>query len=1253
MRKTIFYITISLCLSAVLFAGIQQWSVHNDQAKITLSPNPVPTTQESTYFNPTPPNISLGGIMFTGYKSDGTDAFSIVLLQPITAGTILHFTDRGWDIADGGFDTSEGTLTFTFGRDFSCGEEILFEDGGWHATDVNGSSAGTVSESGNFSLSTSGDQIFAYETPTPTTSNESAFVAAIHMNGNWDSDVSGGNADTESERPSTFNGSGAAYAIVFGSEYDNAKYDCSTTSGSTTAILSGLGNNSNWQKGNNSSDIDDLDNFCQFCCGAPIAITLSGPSTVDADSTFVIHVIGSLGVGENWNLYLGICGGTPLQTTMTDSFVITAPSTAGEYTYYVNSSASDCPNACEAITICVDNQYSTCTNCSSSLDIEDCGDCHLPSPAPNPPLMANCDDIRIVLLLDESGSLNSSRMDVEDGVNNFVTALNGSGAELALIEFSTYARLVTNYTPMNSALVTNVQNYFNGIPYNGYTYNPNGGTNWHHAIALAASLAQADLIIFFTDGEPNYYGTSLIYSCDYAPSIVNPVKIANQLKNNGSHIFMLGVGNSINNTNLQRMSGTTQYMAGTNTVGTSDWTIENFDNLAQCLEDFAYEICATTITLEKTVLDTTCLGDTITFRFIVENTGPTNDAESTQVKDTLPPGYLLLPYSGSKTVCIGNACSPSQPSNTICWTIGNLLPGLSDTVYINALVQSSNNLENTAWATSTTADTVSSIVSDIPIDTTPPSIMCTPSCLNSPQEPLNGEDCNSCSTTISGNGTVTVSSGMKVCISASTSFTGNVTVDGGTLVVCGNMTPSNFTLNNGTVILLGTASFNNINFNNSGSIFKNYGTVTFQNLTCQGTIENHGTLIANGNANINTSTSLFINTGNASFGNNLIVNGALNNYGSIYVDHNLNGNGQSIINNYCEIDVNNTMSLNNLFQNSGLITVVSNITLQNGSVSDFRNKSAIYAGGGILNGAISVDGCSFMSVSYSELNSSLTIAGDLHICDANGFFDINNYNAGYMVNCSPCNIDSVLTCDDDTSATALGIPIVVDDYDSNPIVYYRDIIISGCINGLSEFTRRWYALDACGNLDSCDQIFQILDTVPPTIIPPLDTIVECDGLNNSADFSSWVDLNGRAIASDDCDSVIWTYSLVSSISGCGSTRIDSVLFIATDKCGNADSVGARFIIVDTTPPVITCPADVTLDCPADTSTTNTGVATATDACSSITISHSDAVTSDCGTTYQVVRTWLAVDACGNSSSCDQLITVQDTTRPVKIGRAHV
>ncbi len=167
--------------------------------------------------------------------------------------------------------------------------------------------------------------------------------------------------------------------------------------------------------------------------------------------------------------------------------------------------------------------------------------------------------------------------------------------------------------------------------------------------------------------------------------------------------------------------------------------------------------------------------------------------------------------------------------------------------------------------------------------------------------------------------------------------------------------------------------------------------------------------------------------------------------------------------------------------------------------------------------------------------------------------------------------------------------------------------------------------------------------------------MECDGAGNAAALAAWLASNGGATATDVCGGVTWTNNFTSLSDDCGATGSATVTFTAEDDCGNTSVTTATFTIEDTTDPVVTCPSNTTVSCEDDNSSASTGVATATDNCdASPTVSESQSSTKgidpdDCDFyTYTITRTWTADDACGNSSSCNQTITVQDITDPTPV-----
>jgi hypothetical protein len=201
---------------------------------------------------------------------------------------------------------------------------------------------------------------------------------------------------------------------------------------------------------------------------------------------------------------------------------------------------------------------------------------------------------------------------------------------------------------------------------------------------------------------------------------------------------------------------------------------------------------------------------------------------------------------------------------------------------------------------------------------------------------------------------------------------------------------------------------------------------------------------------------------------------------------------------------------------------------------------------------------------------------------------------------------------------------------------------------------RFTATDAAGNKDECFAEVIIQDTTIPSIgTQATNLTVDCDGNGNSEQLLNWLNNQGGAQATDLCGNVSWSNNFGSISDLCASTGATTVIFTVSDACGNTNTTSATFTIRDITDPVLSCPADITLECsnPFNNAIITAWLrsANAEDVCSGtlqVTNNYPGIFDSGCGLSGVHTITFSTVDACGNDVTCTRTVTINDTTLPI-------
>tara|TARA_B110000003_G_scaffold133075_1_gene135123 strand:+ start:19649 stop:27697 length:8049 start_codon:yes stop_codon:yes gene_type:complete len=199
------------------------------------------------------------------------------------------------------------------------------------------------------------------------------------------------------------------------------------------------------------------------------------------------------------------------------------------------------------------------------------------------------------------------------------------------------------------------------------------------------------------------------------------------------------------------------------------------------------------------------------------------------------------------------------------------------------------------------------------------------------------------------------------------------------------------------------------------------------------------------------------------------------------------------------------------------------------------------------------------------------------------------------------------------------------------------IVVPGGCPGEYNIYREFTVQDLCGNGASGQQTIQVRDQMPPEITLPPDVVLPCG--------DSFVYPEASAV--DNCtpaDSITWAVFNSLPPTSCPQEYILERTFLATDQCDNSVTATQTVTVTDLDLPYFDfVPEDYSIGCDEEAVFEE---AVAKDDCSSFTVEEErDTVFLGCLQNYDLVRTFVVTDACGNVVEAEQIISVRDEVAP--------
>lgn len=435
---------------------------------------------------------------------------------------------------------------------------------------------------------------------------------------------------------------------------------------------------------------------------------------------------------------------------------------------------------------------------------------------------------------------------------------------------------------------------------------------------------------------------------------------------------------------------------------------------------------------------------------------------------------------------------------------------------------------------------------------------------------------------------VSIGTGQTYWYSA-TGTLGSLTMNGGTLRICGALTLSALTFTSGSIFIEPGGS---LTVNGTGTI----------NLNGSCTIVNRGSCVINRSVTMQSANNLIANEGsNAVFNmNNANYTLTLNSMTSRFVN-----TGTASI---------RTITINNA-PTGGICLGFNSTTLVNSLTNNASNSMAAPNGFACLR-----------ITGSSVLNNSLTNNSSLNVCRATGSTVSGGGGFGSAVvtlNCGGCapqpavndNCPGVVVTNsfNDTANASGTYPI-----------------------GVTEVV--WTATDAAGNSNSCTQIITVNDNQPP--------VVNCPGnittANTQGQCGSFVTF--ELTATDNCGTTTITQTAGLPSGSLFPVGMTTNTFSVTDPSGNSTTCSFTVTVQDTEPPVTICQdASVTLGAfPTPTNGSISGIINTYTAVTSLTASSATVASTtgfSAGQKVLLIQMQGAVIETANTSSFGNLTNI--------------